>query len=428
MSRRTLALLGGIVSVAILGTATLALTPAEWRTFETLMDVRAIIVESYVEDVDLALMDHGAVRGLIVRTDRHNALLEPGDDYPHVPPPEHSGRVGINFGVHDDGLAIVSVVPDSPAAKAGLASGDQMIGLQDIKTYETQVSVYEAQRLDWGRPGTVLKLNVFREGKDGDGRFRDIEIKYQVLNPLPAVEVHEVSPGVVWLRLYSLAEESVVAKIRAELAALTEREGLKQVILDLRAVSDGTIATGIAVADLFLPGGQFLGSLRSHQEEALDNFTSGEEAAFTQLPLVVFIDRGTAEAAEVAAAVLKQTGRAEVAGEKSFGKVTHLRTADLGESGRRILVLHATYYLPAKDAAPIHGHGVEPDLEVTAKPPVVAAAGETADQGSEEAIGNLLSILAESKKSAWERDQHLQDLLKKLGGAAEPAAVEEVAE
>lgn len=403
---------GLIAVVALTGAA------SAWRStfpqLELFLDIRSKVIENYVEKVDESYMDEGAIRGLVVQTDPYNTFLRAKDTVPYTPPTEFDGQAGFEFGHSDETIMVSWVAPGSPAAKAGLAPGDRIIELQGTNVFEKRYSVYEANQFNYGKIGEKLKLQIYRDAEDV---VEDLEFAYAKADTAKDFQVRTLSDGVWQLKFTRVTAESVKA-LATQLADLPGKKP-SRVILDLRNCSGGEIRDGVALADLFLDEGVPLGFTRSYQERAIDTYTSGDGANHGGLPLTVFVNWGTTDAAEVAAALLQKIGGHKLHGEQTFGKVTLFQEVPFDESGRRLLILHATFYLP-ESKEPIHGKGLTPEVEILGSLPKLVAAGEE----GKAAVGGesgLISVLSSSEPEAYlAGDDQLRNLLAFLKDGTKP--------
>lgn len=387
---------------------------------ELFMGIRGLVIDNYVEIVDEDHMDEGAIRGLLVQTDRYNDLLSAKDIWPIAPSDTINGEAGFDIGWEGNMLTVISVMPDSPAEQVGLAPGDRILGIQGVNSFEHRFSVYEAQRFNYGPKGNTLKLNIYREGKedaeDADEQteyFTEVEMTYGELLPKEQkIDMREPRPGHAVFGIRAITSDKQIDALSAELKTLAQRDDLKQVVLDLRDDSRTSIEHGVALADLFVADGKDLGSLRSHQEQALALYKADDGHDFSKLPVTVLVNKGTAEGAEVATAILRDIADFPVAGEKTFGKITRHKVVDLKSGDRKLLILHATFYLPnAKE--PIHAVGIEPTTTILgSRPDLIAAADTEETPATEEAEKgkDLMRILSRATK----KDSQLDKLLNAL--------------
>lgn len=343
-------------------------------------EVVRLVIDSYVEPVDLDRTLDGAVRGLGDALDGESAWLDDATFRAWT-----SGKLG---GAGDVGLTltrrfaflmVVAPAPGSPAERAGLRPGDV---LKTIDGRHTRTLTAPAGLIALrGAPGSVVKLQVLRSGAADP-------LEFSLVRERPAaaaVRSHQPAPGTAVVRVEEFGERTA-AELRAELEGL-QRAGTKAVVLDLRQVARGPVDQGAAVARLFVREGlvaKVLGRKGSVQDVAADP----AQLAWSG-PLAVLTGRGTAGAAEVVAAAVLDAGRGSVVGESTFGLAAVQRPFAMPEGG---LILTVARYASPKGTA-IHLKGVKPDVEVDPGEP---------QPGEDPVLNRALEVLAAAgqKKAA----------------------------
>lgn len=330
------------------------------RIFE---DVVSLVTNSYVEPVNVDAVMDGAMRGLAEGLDADSAWLdaaqvaqmEKGAALPE-------GETGIDL-VRQYYLRVVSVRDGSPAAAAGLRTGDYIRMIDEKPTRD--LSAIEGQRLLRGPAGSTVKLLVLRGNA---AEPRDVTVTRQQLSAT-AVSGRLLGQGVGLLRIPAFQKDTAdqVARTVADL----EKQGATRLLLDLRATSVGAPAEGLATARLFLASGTL--AQREARGQSPSPITASTGDGRIALPLVLMTTSGTAGAAEVVASAVSGNARGTVVGERTLGRAAEQKLVRLPD-GSGLWLTYARFLTPA--GKPLHGQGVEPgvaveepDVEFGAEPP-----------------------------------------------------------
>jgi carboxyl-terminal processing protease len=263
------------------------------------------------------------------------------------------GGIGFTFNAQDGELVIVSPIPDTPAARAGLQSGDKILYIDGVPT--TNMSSDGAVGRMRGEPGTPVTLTV---GREGWSEPRDFPIVREVIR-IVSVESRYLKGAdeapVIYARVKNFQTDT-----SGELAAAIrklETPGTAGVVLDLRDNPGGLLDEAVKLADGFLDEGAIV-STRNRSGRGKVESAGRSDAPFTRLPLVVLVNRGSASASEIVSAAL-QDKRALLVGERTFGKGSVQQAFPLTDGGG-VLVTIAQYLTPGDVS--IQSIGVEPDL------------------------------------------------------------------
>jgi carboxyl-terminal processing protease len=343
------------------------------RIFE---DVVSLILNNYVEEAKVDKVMEGAMRGLADGLDPDSAyltaaqvkLVDPGEK-------PAGGDVGIEL-TRQYYLRVIAARDDSPAAKAGLQTGDYVRAIDGKPTRD--LSVFEGMRLLRGAPGTRVTLTVIR-GNAAEPRQIDL-----VREKVPgAIVTGRMLPGELgYLRIAAFGADAA-AKIRAQAADL-QKAGAKHLIVDVRRTAEGPFETGIEAARLFVKSGT-LAMVAGRYPQATPPPSNPQTsrpaeppsrvspAAIKEtiaakpgdgtlaLPVTVLVTTGTSGAAELFAAALDGNQRAELVGERTLGRAGIQKLVRLPD-GRGLWLTYARYLTPGGDI--IQGRGLVPDLAV----------------------------------------------------------------
>ena len=227
-----------------------------------------------------------------------------------------SGRyagLGVQIDVRDGWITVVSPLPDSPAERAGIQTGDRIVEMEGRSTEGW--SVDEAQRELRGPKGSRVNIMIERPGLESRLPFRLTRADIQV----HAVRRTDLLPGNVGYLDIDVFSEQTASELEKEISNMRKR-GLTGLILDLRRNPGGLLEQGVAVSDLFLNRGQEIVSMRGRAYGATRDFQDEEQQPWPDLPVVVLVDEGSASASEIVAGALQDHDRAVILGETTFGK------------------------------------------------------------------------------------------------------------
>ena len=318
------------------------------RTFE---DVVSLILNNYVEEVNIDKVMHGAMHGLADGLDPDSAYLDAGQvKVFEKGDPGGAGQTGIEL-TRQYYLRVIAPRDGSPAAKAGLMPGDYIRAIDGQSTRDT--SVYEGQRLLRGKPGTKVHLTVLR-GNAAEPHEIDL-----VREELPALAVKSrlAAPGVGYLRIAEFGK-GTVDQIKSEVSSVT-KAGARNLILDLRGTAFGDADAGLAAARLFVKTGT-LGFRQDRGKEKEAIAAAAGDGAIA-LPIALLTDNGTSNAAETFAAALWGNKRATLVGERTLGRAARQKLVRLPD-GSALMLTHLLYLAPGGGA--IHEKGLTPDVAV----------------------------------------------------------------
>ena len=317
-------------------------------------EVLARIRADYVEEPDMKAVTLGAINGMLESIDPYASYLN-ADQYKQYLKAKQGAKadVGLVISKRLGYVGVVDAIPGSPAAKAGLTTGDVIESLNNISTRDMPLAF--AEMLLQGDSGTSIELSVLRVRRSEPQKITLIRTPL-VYPEVSARMVTDQGPDPAGLIQTVTLAPGRVAAISAKIAEL-QRQGAKRLVLDLRHCSTGAPEEGIALANLFLDKG--LISYSQGQKVSRQDYQASASKAVSKLPLVVITNRGTAGGAEVAAAALLESKRAQVVGERTYGDAA-IRKAVTLDDGSAVILSVAKYYSPAGKS--IQDNGVTPDV------------------------------------------------------------------
>ena len=347
-----------IVMCGINAEAATKKAPAEPDTYEMLNlfgEVMERAKGSSVEEVSDKKLIEAAINGMLTSLDPHSSYLDAeGFAYMSEQTRGKFGGLGIEVTMDNGLVMVVSPIDDTPAAKAGIKSGDYITHI-DGQTV-IGLTLNEAVAKMRGKIGTKIKLSVRRANtKPFEVTLKREEIK------IHSVKTEIKNDDILYVRISSFAEDNDKEISKAVQDARKKlKNKLAGIVIDVRNNPGGLLDQAVAVSDLFLDKGEIV-STRSRNEEDTVRYTAQNGDIASGLPIVVIINEGSASASEIVAGALQDHHRAIVIGEKSFGKGSVQTVIPLGEYGA-MRITTARYYTPSGRS--IQAKGIEPDILV----------------------------------------------------------------
>ncbi|MDO8836657.1 MAG: S41 family peptidase [Vicinamibacterales bacterium] len=339
-------------------------------------DVFSLTTNGYVEAVDPGRLMHGAMHGLAEALDADSAYLKPDEArLAEGRAPLPAGDVGLVL-TRQYYLRVAATVPGSPAARAGIRSGDYIRVMDRQPTRD--LSVWAGTRMLRGAVGAPITLTVLR-GNATEPHVVSL-VREPVAVPPPAATL--ATNGIGLIRLSAITEDTPAA-VRAHVTAL-QNGGARSLIVDLRGCASGPLAAGIETARLFVSNGA-IGHLDT-RGASRQTFTAATGDGTVTSPLVVLVDAGTSGPAELVAAAVQGHKRGDLVGERTGGRTALQRLFPLPD-GSALWMSYAQYLSVSGD--PIHGRGLQPDVVVEQPDVEFGAAPPTGDVTVERAIERL---------------------------------------
>ncbi len=354
MTRRfqftVVALSSVIVALLVFGAVGKSASPdAPYTNLGVYSEVLSRIKADYVEEPDMKAVTVGAINGMLESIDPFASYLN-ADQYKQYQKTKDTkkGEVGLMLAKRFGYMVVEAVVQNGPAAKAGFSTGDVVESISDVSTRDMPLAF--AELLLQGDPGTAAEFSVIRVRRSEPSK---ISVVRAVITQPTVTSRMQGQAGIITLpSLQTSRSKDVAAQI-----ALLEKQGARKLILDLRFAAAGPQEEGIALANLFMDSG--LIAYTQGQKASRQDFQAQPSKAVTKLPLAVIVNRSTAGAAEIAAAALLQSKRAQVVGERTFGDASVRKTVTLSD-GSAVILSVAKYY-PAEGKA-IQDTGVTPSI------------------------------------------------------------------
>jgi len=309
-----------------------------YKSLTVFGEVLQKIQQDYVDEPNMRTVAAGSLHGLLESLDTQSSYLTPReyDEYKKKTQTAGTGESGITLSKRFGYIIAISILPDSAAEKAGIHSGDIFESIGGFTTRD--MSVGQAKNLLSGQPGTAVKVAVIRRGKATPD---DVDVVREKFTPVK-MTVQKADSDTLVLRLTSL-DAGRAEEVRTRLLD-AEKQGVHNVILDLRNCGRGPVSEAISIARFFVPSGT-LTTLRG-QTASTQVFAAESKQVIWKSPVSVLIDGTTSGAAEVLASAIVANHRGNVVGERTFGLASEQKLITL-DDGSALILTTANYYNPS---------------------------------------------------------------------------------
>lgn len=326
------------------------------RVLKIIQDNFVGVTDTY--EVNDTKMIYGAIEGMLkTLDDPYTRFMEP-ENYKEMQE-ETTGTfagVGIIITNKDDFLMVVSPIEGTPAWKAGIKPGDIIYKIDNEPS--AHMHTIDATKKIKGPIGTIVKMTILRKGKDGKEKYLDLEIKRDNIKVSTISQSGIIREHIGYIRINNFGERTG-REFRDEIQKLKENSSMDSLILDLRSNPGGLLNTAVETASVLLPKGNTVVSIRGRNNEEVSYPVYKD--GFTDFPLVVLVNKGSASGSEIVAGAIKDLRRGILVGSNTFGKGV-VQTVIPLDDGAAIAVTTAKYYTPSGIC--IHGTGIAPDIEV----------------------------------------------------------------
>jgi carboxyl-terminal processing protease len=355
----TLSLGGGVASKSNESAAT-------YENLKLFTEVLSIIQSQYVDEVPPKDVIYGAIKGTLRGLDPHSSFLDP-EMYREmqVETSGSFGGLGIEITLKDDVLTVVAPIEGTPAYRAGILSGDRIVKIEGLSTKDMQLT--DAVKRMRGKPGSKVTISIAREGWSEPKDFPIVREQIRV----QSVKSQQIEPGIEYIRLRQFQEQTS-GDLEAALEKYSKEGKIQGLILDLRNNPGGLLTASVEVTEKFIDSGRLVVYTEGRVRNQNMRFQANSKRIFSDFPMVVLVNQGSASASEIVAGALQDWGRAVVIGTQTFGKGSVQTIIPLSDgSGLRLTT--AKYYTPKGRS--IHGKGVTPDIIVEQPKPTPPAPG-----------------------------------------------------
>jgi len=333
-----------------------AVAKETYENIEVFTNVLALVQKNYVDPVTTKQLIDGAITGMLNALDPHSAYLPP-DLYKELQVDTRGsfGGLGIEITSRNNVLTVVSPIEDTPAYRAGVKSGDQIIKIEDEFTRDMPLA--EAVKKMRGPKGTKIRLSLRRENV---AELIDLTLTREVIK-IQSVKSHVLEKGYGYIRLTQF-QEHTDDDLQKALAKLDQDNGgpIAGLVLDLRNNPGGLLTQAVRVSDEFIDSGLVVytdGRLENQKQK----YFAHKAGAHVDYPMIVLVNGGSASASEIVAGCLQDHKRALVLGTQTFGKGSVQTILPLDDSAA-IRLTTARYYTP--NGRSIQATGITPDIVV----------------------------------------------------------------
>jgi len=370
-----------------------ARSPLPVEELRSFTEVFGAIKQNYVEPVEDKKLITEAINGMLAGLDPHSAYLD-AESYKELQVGTQGkfGGLGIEVGMEDGLVKVISPIEDTPAYRAGVKPGDLIIKLDDAQV--KGMTLNDAVKKMRGKPNTQITLTIIRKGEPQPLVITLTRAEIQV----QSVKSKIVEPGYGWIRISQFQEKSADDLAR-QIGGLFKQGPLKGLVLDLRNDPGGLLYGAVAISAAFLPSKALVVSTDGRTEDAKKKFYATNEdylrgvnddmmkalpAAVKTVPMVVLVNGGSASASEIVAGALQDHKRATVIGTQTFGKGSVQTIMQLGNN-TAIKLTTARYYTPSGRS--IQAKGITPDVVVVE--PGDAAEARVREADLQRHLGNV---------------------------------------
>ncbi|MFP6130321.1 S41 family peptidase [Helicobacter pylori] len=322
------------------------------EAFSRFSNVVSEIEKKYVDKISISEIMTKAIEGLLSNLDAHSAYLNEKKFKEFQAQTEGEfGGLGITVGMRDGVLTVIAPLEGTPAYKAGVKSGDNILKINNESTLS--MSIDDAINLMRGKPKTPIQITIVRKNEPKPLVFNII----RDIIKLPSVYVKKIKETPYLYVRVSGFDKNVTKSVLDGLKANPKAKGI---VLDLRGNPGGLLNQAVGLSNLFIKEGVLVSQKGKNKEENLEYKANGR-APYTNLPIAVLVNGGSASASEIVAGALQDHKRAVIIGEKTFGKgsVQMLLPVNKDEA---IKITTARYYLPS--GRTIQAKGITPDIVI----------------------------------------------------------------
>jgi carboxyl-terminal processing protease len=314
------------------------------------------IKANYVEPVDDKVLLENAIRGMVSGLDPHSSYLDT-DEFKdlQVGTKGEFGGLGIEVGMENGFVKVITPIDDTPAQRAGVKTGDLIVRLDD--TPVKGLTLNDAVKLMRGKPGSSISLTIVREGEEKPIK---IDVVRDVIK-VTSVKSHLFRDHYAYIRISQFQSHTNEDMLKA-IKKLKKQAGgdLKGLVLDLRNNPGGVLNAAVSVSDAFLVSGRIVYT-EGREEESQLSFDAAPDDVMAGAPIVVLVNEGSASASEIVAGALQDNSRAVIMGRQTFGKGSVQTIIPVNKTSA-VKLTTARYFTPAGRS--IQAEGIKPDIEL----------------------------------------------------------------
>lgn len=341
-----------------------------------LAEVLERVRRDYVDVVDDHELIENAIRGMVADLDPHSQFLSPSEyEEIRISTTGNYSGVGLDVSLEDGAVRVVSPIDDTPAQRAGILPGDQVITIDDMPVDDGNLNEIIARMR--GEPGTAVALDVIREDEAEPLHFELIRSRVRV----QSVRSEYLGDRFGYIKLTHFSETTNRDLHRAITNLKRTADGrLRGLILDLRNNPGGVLDAAVEVADAFMEQGVIVSGAGRMRDARFERHARPGDV-LEGAEVIVLVNRGSASASEIVAGALKDNHRARIVGDRTYGKGSVQTVMPLSQ-GRAIKLTTSRYYTPSGDS--IHDTGIVPDFSVAADKSQTLYRGPNGDVGMDD--------------------------------------------
>ncbi len=326
-----------------------------YKGLKIFSDVIDLIEKNYVDPVESQALIHKAIQGMVNGLDPHSSFLPPDAfNELQIDTRGEFGGVGIVIAIQKGVLTVIAPIEGTPAHKAGIKAGDQIVKINDDPTKD--MMLWEAVKKMRGPQKTTVRITIQRKG---EAEPKEYTLVRDII-PIESVKHKILAPGYGYVRITNFNENTIKELIEALKELESDTGGFKGLVLDLRDNPGGLLNQAIEVADLFLEEGIIV-SIKGRQKKHNKVYNAHRNTLARRYPIVALINEGSASASEIVAGALQDQKKAVIMGTTSFGKGS-VQTVEALRDGYGLKYTIARYYTPSGRS--IQAQGILPDIEV----------------------------------------------------------------
>ena len=360
-----------------------------FEELQSFTEVFSRIKSDYVEGVDDKSLIEDAIRGMLSGLDPHSSYLNTSEFSDlKIGTTGQFGGLGIEVGMENGFVKVISPIDDTPASRAGVQAADLIIMLDDKQVKGMTLS--DAVKIMRGKPNTDIKLTIVREG---ESKPLEIIITREIIR-VKSVKNRMLEPGYGYVRITNFQSRTTTDLLKA-ISDLQKENTLQGMILDLRNNPGGVLNGAVGVSDAFIENGMIVYT-EGRIDDSSHKYLATPGDSLNGAPLVVLINGGSASASEIVAGAMQDHKRAIIMGTKSFGKGS-VQTIQELRNGSAVKLTTARYFTP--NGRSIQAKGIVPDIKLSTLKISANDAKERASFSEKDLDGRLSNPNGESPDS-----------------------------
>jgi len=326
-----------------------------FEELQAFTEVFSRIKSDYVEGVDDKSLIEDAIRGMLSGLDPHSSYLNTSEfNDLKIGTTGQFGGLGIEVGMENGFVKVISPIDDTPASRAGVQASDLIIMLDD--KHVKGMTLNDAVKIMRGKPNTDIKLTIVREG---ESKPLEITITREIIR-VKSVKNRMLEPGYGYVRITNFQSRTTTDLLKA-ISDLQKENTLQGMILDLRNNPGGVLNGAVGVSDAFIENGMIVYT-EGRIDDSSHKYLATPGDSLNGAPLVVLINGGSASASEIVAGAMQDHKRAIIMGTKSFGKGS-VQTIQELRNGSAVKLTTARYFTP--NGRSIQARGIVPDIKLS---------------------------------------------------------------